>query len=707
MVPGVPNARSPVDRFFQFSLLGLLTSGYLAVVGSGYLDVPTMGATAAALLIRALLVADLWTIRFSPALVTAATLAYFGFYPLDYFYLSKSFIPATVHLVFFVAVVKILTATTERDYLYLKVIAFLELLAASLLSASLNFFLFLILFLLLAVATFASSEIRRSSQRHTPARVSARGLAPRLSVVAVFVSAAILCITAGLFFFLPRTARAAFQHFISHSDHLQGFSNQVTLGQIGEIKRENTPVMHVRMDRPEDRYLALKWRGAALADFDGRSWSNRFTPGDTLRPDPSGLLWLVGQSQRHEEERHISYAVHLNEIAADALFFAGTPQFLRIDSLVVRYPSENYRLRSSEVQGVSYQVYSRLEPPNMDSFSENAEPLPPKQREMYLHLPPLDARIPSLARRIVAYELSPAEQARALEKYLRTRFGYTLELPQSEPADPLAYFLFDRRKGHCEYFASSMAVMLRTIAIPSRVITGFQSGVYNPVSGWQLIRASDAHSWVEAYLPYRGWTTFDPTPPDPNPPALSLWTRLGFYTDAAEVFWQDWVLNYNLDRQLQLASRMEESSRHMRTGWFDETGTMLTDAKNRAVESARRFGSGILVALVVLALLWQFGSEARAWWNSRLRALKVQRGEAQASDATILYARMLKVLRRRGIEKPAWLTPMEFVRVLPEPDLLLLVEEITSAYNEVRFGGRAEAASRMMQLLLRLESQGA
>jgi hypothetical protein len=343
----------------------------------------------------------------------------------------------------------------------------------------------------------------------------------------------------------------------------------------------------------------------------------------------------------------------------------------------------------------------------MDSFSENAEPLPPKQREMYLHLPPLDARIPSLARRIVAYELSPAEQARALEKYLRTRFGYTLELPQSEPADPLAYFLFDRRKGHCEYFASSMAVMLRTIGIPSRVITGFQSGVYNPVSGWQLIRASDAHSWVEAYLPYRGWTTFDPTPPDPNPPALSLWTRLGFYTDAAEVFWQDWVLNYNLDRQLQLASRMEESSRHMRTGWFDETGAMLTDGKNWVMEFARRFGTGILVVLVVLALLWQFGSEARTWWNSRLRALKVQRGEAQASDATILYARMLKVLRRRGIEKPAWLTPLEFAHVLPEPELLLLVEDITSAYNEVRFGGRAEAASRMMQLLVRLESQGA
>ena len=81
-------------------------------------------------------------------------------------------------------------------------------------------------------------------------------------------------------------------------------------------------------------------------------------------------------------------------------------------------------------------------------------------------------------------------------------------------ADPLAYFLFERKKGHCEYFASSMAVMLRTLGIPSRVVTGFQSGVYNPMTGWQVIRASDAHSWVEAWIDGRGWTTFDPTPFD-------------------------------------------------------------------------------------------------------------------------------------------------------------------------------------------------
>ena len=89
-----------MDRFFQFSLLGLLLSGFLAVAGSGYLDTPTLFATATALALRALLAAGVVRVELPPAVVTALTLGYIGFYPIDYFFISKSFIPAAVHLVF-------------------------------------------------------------------------------------------------------------------------------------------------------------------------------------------------------------------------------------------------------------------------------------------------------------------------------------------------------------------------------------------------------------------------------------------------------------------------------------------------------------------------------------------------------------------------------------------------------------------------------
>src|SRR5260370_37211082 len=149
----------PVERFFEFSLLGLLASGFLAVVGSGYLDLPTMLFTAGAIIVRALIVAGL--VRFKPpaGVVTAITLPYVGFYPIDYFFISgPSFVPAAVHLVFFVAVIKILTASTNRDYFLLKIIAFLELLAACVLSERVHFFIFLFFFLFLCVSAVSTRD---------------------------------------------------------------------------------------------------------------------------------------------------------------------------------------------------------------------------------------------------------------------------------------------------------------------------------------------------------------------------------------------------------------------------------------------------------------------------------------------------------------------------------------------------------------------
>ncbi|MCX6632478.1 MAG: transglutaminase-like domain-containing protein, partial [Candidatus Solibacter sp.] len=142
---------------------------------------------------------------------------------------------------------------------------------------------------------------------------------------------------------------------------------------------------------------------------------------------------------------------------------------------------------------------------------------------------------------------------RAIERHLRSDYGYSLKLPDREVADPLAHFLFARRQGHCEYFASSMAVMLRSLGIPARLATGFQGGVYNPVSDLWLVRASDAHSWVEAWIPGYGWRTFDPTPADPNAGGLTLLTQLSLYLDAAETFWQEWVVTYDVARQGTLA----------------------------------------------------------------------------------------------------------------------------------------------------------
>src|SRR5690242_1005033 len=309
------SAAVSVERFFQFSLLGLVASGYLAVAGSGYLDTATIALTGAGLLVRALLIGGWIRLDLSERLVTVVTLSYMAFFVADYFLLSRDFLSATVHLVFFLAVMKILTAQTNRDYLYTATIAFLELLSAAILSINFNFFLFLALFLLCAMATLTSAEIRRSLA-HTPAppRLALKRFHPRLATLAVAVTAGILLLTAGLFFVLPRTADAALSRLAAHPIHLPGFTNEVTLGDIGEIKISSRTIMHVRIFSREIQ-AGLKWRGAALAEFDGKRWSNP-------NPTTEAIVMEGGHAKLSASgpvaaARHLGYHVELDVTDTD------------------------------------------------------------------------------------------------------------------------------------------------------------------------------------------------------------------------------------------------------------------------------------------------------------------------------------------------------------------------------------------------------
>jgi protein-glutamine gamma-glutamyltransferase len=695
------SAAAPAPRvvqvFFEFSLLGMLAAGYLAVVASGYLDWPAALLTLAGLCLRALMAAGVLEFQISGRWVAALTLLYAGFYSIDYYYVSASFLKATVHLVFFLAVMKLLTARTDRDYTYLKMIATLELLAAAVLSANVSFFAFLALFLLFAIATFASGEVRRSAQLgQTVVRGGLKAFPRRIGILAGFLFAGVLIMTAGMFFVLPRTARAALERFVPQRYHLTGFSNVVTLGDIGEIKKSSAPVMHVRSYQGEG-LLQVRWRGTALSDFDGRQWSN--PPGGEipLRTEHGVLRrpWAAA-GPGHP----IIYQVHLNEIASDTLFIAGTPETISINLPVLDFTKGGsfHVPRRFSSGALSYGVYSFLEEETPD-LRPVPEPLPMEARLELLRLPRIDRRIQRLARDMAAGATTESAEARQIENRLRNDYGYTLDLPSAAVADPLANFLFVRKKGHCEYFASAMAVMLRSMGIPSRVVTGFQSGVYNPMTGWQVVRASDAHSWVEAWISDRGWTTFDPTPFDPRASRDGVTARLYLYFDAAEQFWQDWVLSYDLDRQIVLAARMDESARRLRFRWLRSQARRL----KLLAESSSAYAPW-LAALSAFGIATALcGPAIKRWVSGRLRFRRLVRGKGEASDATLLYQRMLVVLERRGIRKPPWLTPAEFVRVLPSPDLAALANDLTGAYNEFRFGGRREAAPHMLRLLEQME----
>src|SRR5213079_3639882 len=127
--------------------------------------------------------------------------------------------------------------------------------------------------------------------------------------------------------------------------------------------------------------------------------------------------------------------------------------------------------------------------------------------------------------------------------------------------DPLADFLFNIKQGHCEYFATAMAVMLRTQGIATRVVNGFLPGEYNEASGAYTVRQSDAHSWVEVYFPEtRSWVTFDPTPPAGRAARVrtGLAGALSKYSEALELMWFQYVVGYDKQEQRSLATSLRK-----------------------------------------------------------------------------------------------------------------------------------------------------
>jgi transglutaminase-like putative cysteine protease len=632
---------------------------------------------------------------------------YAAFFPVDYFFLSRDFLSATVHLVFFLAVVKILTAKTNRDSLYLAAIAFLELLAAAILSVNFNFFLCLALYLIFAIAALTSGEIRRSMRKSpTTARSGLRRFHSRLALLAAWIALGILALTVGMFFLLPRTADAALSRLISHRIRIPGFSDRVTLGEIGEFQSSSRAVMHIAIYGNQPMGSA-KWRGGVLTDFDGRSWSSPSNPSDpdSRVSDHPVINGRVELGYRPGPQR--SYRVELTELESRTLFFAGTPE--HIEGLPAGRIQETetgcFRLRQVPSSGFRYDAISVLEDLPDTAPALNPRPiLDLRRREKCTQLPPTtDPRIAALAKAMAGDAKTDLEKSRAVERRLRHDYGYTLELPPREPADPLADFLFARRKGHCEYFASAMAVMLRTLGIPARLATGFQSGVYNSITDLWLVRASDAHSWVEAWIPGHGWTTFDPTPPDLSPHNVTLLSKAGLYLDAAETFWQQWVVDYDPGHQGTLADRIEQTARRLGIGWFDSLSGVESEWLRDAKAWTRRFGMPVVGGLLLACGVWIWVPRLFRSLRVRRRVERVRRGEAAVGDATLLYERMLQVLKRQGYQKPAWFTPLEFARSLPAAHPGAAVQEFTRAYNGLRFGGRTDAATRLSTLLDELE----
>ncbi len=703
-----------VRRYFELSLFLLVVAGFLTLASTGKLDLASLLLAGGALALRGVQVLRQTRFVLSEQATTVLTLVYVGFYAADFFLLSRNFVGGTVHLVLFAAVVKIFSVRRERDYAYLAVLSFLMVLAAAVLTVDSLFLFGFSLFLLIAVTTFILLEMRRSAMASSVqarwGEAEPRQMGWWLSGFSPSFLLLILVGAAAIFFLIPRVSGGYLSAYAPHGQLATGFSDNVRLGQIGEIQQSNSVVMHVQIDGDHSGAFEWKWRGIALSLFDGRIWSNPLPQIQAPRSaDGRFVLWSADASppMLSRPARPLRYRVLMEPVGSDVFFLLGHPitlsgpyRQLAMDSGGTVYNADRERSITT------YEGSSDLFQPAPALLREASGPLPHSLALRYLQLPALDERVADLARQITAGSDTSYDKALAIERYLRTHYTYTLQLGSRSPKDPIAYFLFDRKAGHCEYFASSMAVMLRAVGVPARIVNGFRGGEFNDLTGNYLVRARDAHSWVEVYFPGQGWFAFDPTPAAIAPTRTSL-GRLMLYVDAAAEFWREWVVNYDVLHQRKLEQDASRNGRHAWEGarqWAAMRYQGLLDGARRVQSRVlRRPGySGLLLLLAAAGLLAVLNLP-RLLQLVRERRLAAHPAREPRRAATLWYERMLRLLARRGWRKLPQQTPAEFAQNIADEHLRSSVTRFTQAYERARFADSPPDAEHLGEIYAEIE----
>ena len=729
-----PVSLPAIERYFEVSLFLLVSIGIIAVISTGKLDPVSMLAPAAVLAWKGIRIFGRHGPELSPRAATGLVLAYFLFFPIDLWFISRSIaigapnpalyaaLLAAIHLMIFATLVRLLSSRTQRDQMFLAMLAVTCMLASAILTVDTTFLISLAIFLLISVSTFVGLEIRKSAAGAvTPPLEAGSPAAKRLNraiaLTSVFVTFSALVIGAGIFFLIPRFTAGYLSALSIRPSLMTGFSDNVSLNQIGEIKRNTAVVMRVHIAGDPGRAQNMHWRGIVLTDFDGRRWSKRAQEQIVLVPSTGGA-YLIGDSNlRANDFATLNYTVLLEPIATDAIFVApravelrgrfgpgidrpGAPpraSYIQMDATgTLINPSRNdMRIRYDGMSHVPTVPPAKLRAATAD--------YPPFVRKVYLQLPALDPRVKALADTITASSKNPYDAAANVERYLRTRYAYTLNIDTPPGKDPLAYFLFDKKAGHCEYFASAMTVMLRAEGIPARFVTGFLPGEYNDVAGDYIVRASDAHAWVEAYFPGYGWITFDPTPPA-DAPASGMFARLALYWDWFQYNWNEWIISYDFAHQEVLALGVQHTSQSWATrikSYYERKRDLAMAeliSLERRIEKSRYLLPGALGVLLILLLILRgrtIGSFVRARWSLRAH----RDGDLPPELTALEYREMLKLLERRGWRKMPAQTALEFAASIPDLQIAGPVAQLTEMYQSSRFGAHPANAGQMTSIL--------
>jgi protein-glutamine gamma-glutamyltransferase len=435
---------------------------------------------------------------------------------------------------------------------------------------------------------------------------------------------------------------------------MTGLSEEMSPGKISQLIQSDALAFRVSFEGAIPPPAMRYWRGPVLDRFDGASWRS-----DERMPQLRPALEQRGPSYRYRITIEPHGRAWLLALDYPATWSDNTAFLTNEFQLVSRGPVDSVRALDIESWPLA-----APEPASLDALT----------RMRALHLPAdRNPRAVALARELRAAAATDEDFiGKVLGHFRLEPFVYTLRPPLLGGGQPVDEFLFRTRRGFCEHYASAFAVLARAAGIPARVVTGYQGGEINPISGRLVVRQSEAHAWAEVWLEGSGWTRVDPTaavaperielsladalPVDERVPGGTMRDFRGLRElsqswDALNSVWTDWVLGYGPERQLALLTRLG-----MPGDW-------------RALVAA-------LTASVVIAM-----GSLTLWLAWRLRT-------PPAPEPLRLYREFCRRLERAGLARAAHEGPRDFAeRIARErPALSARADRITRLYTRLRYG---------------------
>ena len=498
-----------------------------------------------------------------------------------------------------------------------------------------------------------------------------------------------------------------------------GFHDQVRLGQPGFLNPgDSTPVMDVLVrDRHGDNAGGhqlgnLYLRGVTKGSYDPDRKAWRADRGVDASEDLAGVFMGTRRYDLQDAERNprLEYAQVITLRGGtrerdNYLFALLSPAGIQLDDrarVEFRPHDRTFRIVARDPGPLSYTVWSQ---PVLVTTPRPPPPAPPMFREGPIRALALELagqrRVPSgPEERDLAQNRALAS---AIQNHLRT-LDYTLELgAPRDGRDPIEWFLFEARRGHCEYFASAMVALCQSLDLNARLVLGFLAAEFNSATGQYLVRQSNAHAWVEVEIEPGRWATFDPSPPAEidrlHRPALGLLGRLKRFYETLEFAWNHGVVSFDEQRrQNLLGARGRIAGRETAHGLLWRARGWMERVRTGSARQGDQATPGLLrhlpLAIAVLAGVAAILIGARGTRRPPRRRRAGPRGLAArppwgARSRRGFYGRALGVLAGARLGKPPHRPPLAHAGVIAgtSPAAADHFSALTRLYYRARFGG--------------------